>query len=997
MGVISEVSDGNLDIEGMIFDKDLQDPSQILKSLKMKYYDNITIAQLNINSIRNKFDQLCSIVQGYVDILIITEAKLDSTFPTSQFLMDGYATPYRLDREKNGKNGGGVLVFVREDIPSKIIQGHVLPGDIEALPIEINLRKTKILLLAAYHPPSQCDEYFFDNVSRVLDKYSHAYEKVLLAGDFNAQENESCINNFITKHDLNNIVKEPTCFKNTENPTCIDLFITNFPNSFRVTKTIGTGLSDFHKMVITVLKNKFIKQKPKEVEYRCYRNIDRVVFRHELSISLAEAQTLEDFDEFYLRTLDKHAPIKRKTVRINQAKYMTKPLRKAIMRRSALQAKFYKDKNPISERMYKKQKNFCSRLYKKERRNFYNNLDLKDFTDNKRFWMTVKPFLSEKGNLVRKINLKEGDTIISSDSEVAEILNTYFSESVKLLGIQENKFIINSADHILHPVDKSLYKFQSHPSILKIKERVKGNKFRFSNVTQDELMREINNLNPNKANTSYNIPVKNLKDNVDISGNVLFKIINNDITNSNFPDKLKLAEITPLKKDNDVMNKTKYRPVSILPSISKIYERIMQSQLSNFIEKHLYIHMCGYRKGYSTQFALLTLVEKWKKILDNHGYAGAIITDLSKAFDTINHELLIAKLHAYGFEKSALILINNYLKNRWHKTKVNSAYSTWRELIEGVPQGSVLGPLLFNIYFNDLFYILEETEAINYADDTNLYACDMDLSNLIRKLEYDALIAIEWFECNYMKLNRGKCHFIFAGNKNEHLWVNVGDSKIWETKSEKILGVTIDSTLKFEEHVENILASGGKKLSALARMSYILRFSKMRLLIKSFVDSQFAYCPLVWMFCSRSLNNKINKLQERALRILYKDYESSFEDLLEKDNTDKIHDRNIKLLAKEVYKVENNILPNALGSFITKRNLQYNLRHASNFLRDKVSTTSYGTESVRILGPKIWDLLPYDIKYAENLDSFQTKIKNWKVENCPCRLCKTFIEGVGFL
>ena len=297
----------------------------------------------------------------------------------------------------------------------------------------------------------------------------------------------------------------------------------------------------------------------------------------------------------------------------------------------------------------------------------------------------------------------------------------------------------------MNSVDKALYKFQSHPSILKVKERVKGNKFRFSNLTQDDLIREINKLNLTKANMSNNIPVKYLKDNIDISGNVLLKMINNEITKSHFPDKLKLAEISPLQKDSDVMNKTKYRPISILPSISKIYERIMQSQLAKFIENHLYIHMCKYRKGHSTQFALLTLVEKWKKILDNHGYAGAIITDRSKAFDTMNHELLIAKLHVYGFGRSALMLINSYLKNRWHTTKINSAYSTWKELIVGVPQGSVLGPLLFNIYFNDLFFILEETESINYADDNNLYACDMDLSNLISKLESGALIVIECF------------------------------------------------------------------------------------------------------------------------------------------------------------------------------------------------------------------------------------------------------------
>ena len=342
----------------------LQDPSQMLKSIKMIYRDNIVIAQMIINSIRNRFDQLLCIVQGNVDILVITETKLDNTFPISQFKMDGYATPYRLDRNRNGR---GILVFVREDIPSKNLQEHMLPGDIEALPIEINLRKTKLLILAAYHPRFQSDEYFFANITKTLDKYVHSYEKVLLAGDFNAQENETIISDFITQHNLKNIVKYPTCFKNTENPTCIDLFLTNFPNSFQSTKTLTTGLSDFHKMVLTVLKCKFAKQKPKEVKYRCYRNIDREMFRYELNILLSEASTLEEFDEFYLSVLNKHASIKRKTARINQAPYMTKTLRKAIMRRSALKTKFCRDKTLNSERMYKKQNNFCSKLYKKER------------------------------------------------------------------------------------------------------------------------------------------------------------------------------------------------------------------------------------------------------------------------------------------------------------------------------------------------------------------------------------------------------------------------------------------------------------------------------------------------------------------------------------------------------------------------------------------------------------------------------------------------------
>ena len=820
---------------------------------------------------------------------------------------------------------------------------------------------------------------------------------MLIAGDFNAQESEPVLDEFITEHDLKSIVKDPTCFKSVSNPSCIDLLITNFPNSFQGTMVLTTGLSDYHKMVLTVLKNKFVKQKPKEIEYRCYKTMDRGVFREELKTLLAYVSTLEEFDEAYLKVLNKHIPLKKKTVRINQAPYMTKVLRKAIMRRSALKAKYFSDMTANSERMFKKQKNFVSRLYKKERRKFYNNLDLNFFTDNKKFWRTVKPFLSDRGIRSKKINLKEGNKIVSEDKEVADILNTYFSGSVDSLDIEKNSFIVNSADHIVDPIERAIFKYNNHPSILKIRARVQGQSFKFSNVTKEDLLREINFLNPNKANTSNSIPVKNLKENIDVTGHTLHRIINNDITNSNFPDKLKLAEISPLQKDSDIMNKSKYKPISILPSISKLYERIMERQISSFIEKNLYIYMCGYRKGFSTQFALLKLMEKWKKSVDNHGYAGAIITDLSKAFDTIKHELLIAKLHSYGFDSSALSMISGYLKNRWHKTKINASYSSWKELLKGVPQGSVLGSLLFNVYFNDLFYFLEETEAINYADDTNLHACDMDLGNLMRRLEHDYLIVIEWFESNYMKLNGNKCHLIISGHKHEHMWVNVGGSRIWESESEKILGVTIDRELKFEEHVKNMLAVAGRKLTALARLSNVLNFSKFRLLLKSFVESQFAYCPLVWMLCSRTMNNKMNKLQERALRILYKDDISSFENLLEKDNSITIHDRNIKLLAKEMYKVYNDILPNALGEFLTKRTLNFNLRHASTFIRDKVSTTYYGTNSLRILGPKIWDLLPPDIKSSESLESFQGKIKMWKVENCPCRLCKVFIGGLGFL
>ena len=244
--------------------------------------------------------------------------------------------------------------------------------------------------------------------------------------------------------------------------------------------------------------------------------------------------------------------------------------------------------------------------------------------------------------------------------------------------------------------------------------------------------------------------------------------------------------------------------------MSKLFEKIMQKQINGFISNYLSPYLCGYRKGYNTQQALLALIEKWKKILDDKGYGSAVLMDLSKAFDTLNHGLLIAKLSAYGFEHDALKIIYSYLTNRLHRTKLNSAFSSWEELTQGVPQGSVFGPLLFDIYLNDLFYLSECTKVCNFADDTTFYACDKDLRSLINRLEHDSLLAIEWFENNHMKLNQEKCHLLVSGYKHENIWARIGQTKIWESRKQNLLGVEIDSNLNFDLYVSSLCKKAGE-------------------------------------------------------------------------------------------------------------------------------------------------------------------------------------------
>ena len=594
------------------------------------------------------------------------------------------------------------------------------------------------------------------------------------------------------------------------------------------------------------------------------------------------------------------------------------------------------------------------------------------------FWKNIKPFFSNKVS-ISEITLVEGEKIISDDLDIANTFNCFFENAAKMRDIPQNDDQTIIQSDTLDSIGEIIRRFSNHPSILSITKTIKKSTFNLNLSDFDEIRKEVLNLNTKVSCPSGSVSSSILKDNVDISSENLLNIINIGILNSKFDDGMKSADITPIFKRDEPIYKENYRPISCLSAGSKKFERILHRQIASYIDTYLSPYLCGYRKGYSAQYAVMTLLEKWRISLDNHGYGGAILMDLSKAFDTLNHQLLIAKLHAYGFTHGTLTLLYSYLSNRWQRTKVNNSYSTWAEILQGVPQGSILGPLLFNIYINDLLLLDIKSDLCNFADDNTLHVSDLSLSTVVDKLESSAKSVINWFEYNYMKLNQSKCKILISGNKEEVIIATVGETKIIESHKVKLLGIYIDRELKLNDHVNSSYKKAGKKLNALIRLCNILPFHRRRLLMKSFIESQFGYSPLIGLFYSRTLNTKINLLHYRALKYVYQDETSTFEELLTKDKSVTIHHRNIQFLAIELYKVKNGDAPYLLKNIFTARDIPEDSVVAN--LRSQTDFYNFPTE----------------IKNISSLSSFKDKVRKWIPVNCLCRLCQNYIDGVGFI
>lgn len=584
---------------------------------------------------------------------------------------------------------------------------------------------------------------------------------------------------------------------------------------------------------------------------------------------------------------------------------------------------------------------------------------------NKTFWKTVSPFMTDRKNKQNvNIHLKmNDDEVVNDPQRVANVFNDYFSNVASSIGFED----------AITSTPAAITKHKEHPSVIKIKRYLNkpDTHFVFKEVSVNCVERKLRDLNINKSIGCDGIPAKLVRLAHGPLSIPLTHLINKSIRNCVFPDDMKDAEISPVFKVNDSMAKENYRPLSVLVILSKVYESILNDQINDYFMTIFGDLLCGFRKKYSCQSLLVRMVDDWKRSLDGKHVVGAVFMDLSKAFDCLPHSLLIAKLNAYGFSTNACTLLSSYLSLRRQRVKVKEARSQWCYIKKGVPQGSILGPTLFNIFVNDLLMFIERCVMYNYADDNSMSASAKTIEDVLSRLEYDSTQCLQWFKANGMQANPGKFQFMLMGlpdHTSKHVSLILDDVILKPQIYVKVLGVTVDRHLNFTNHVSNICVKATRQLHALARISKHLDTKSNKLLYNSFVMSNFMYCPMVWHFCGKMNNNKLEKIHERALKIIYRNYDSTYEDLLQIAGERKHLVRRLQTILMEVFKFLKTNVPGCLNSIFHVKTMTHDLRKKTLLIQPITKSTTHGIRSIAYLGAKLWNDNPNIITSISDTD-----------------------------
>ena len=446
-----------------------------------------------------------------------------------------------------------------------------------------------------------------------------------------------------------------------------------------------------------------------------------------------------------------------------------------------------------------------------------------------------------------------------------------------------------------------------------------------------------------------------------------------------FPDCFKLAQVAPLFKGGDRTNLGSYRPISLLPALSKVLEKIILVRMMTFLSDNNIIseHQFGFRPKFSTEYAIVDIYDKLTKNLDNSSTSCAIFLDLAKAFDTVSHNILLRKLEKYGFRGNTLKLLSSYLKDRYQFVKLGTEKSEISLIEFGVPQGSILGPILFLLYINDL---AENTNLFVklYADDTFLCADNSDPKLLEEQVNAELDKVYRWLNSNRLTLNISKSNFMIISRKRNisPLSIRIEGNTLEQCKTYKYLGVIIDENLNWKSHIEYICGKISRAVGSLATLRHCTNIEILREVYFALINSYVRYGITAWGNASESTLQPLNVLINKAVRIMTfapygpLDIKPIYKELEFLD----IHQTFLLEMGKFMYKKKKNLLPvNIANHFELESAVQhrYNLRNRQNITPKFNNKSGTGAKSFQIEGEKFWNVLPPYLKSCDSLNIFK--------------------------
>ena len=523
---------------------------------------------------------------------------------------------------------------------------------------------------------------------------------------------------------------------------------------------------------------------------------------------------------------------------------------------------------------------------------------------------------------------------------------------------------------------RSVDDFTNHSSVQRIQQEHRSSEgvLEIKPVTQKEVLRVLESLDVNKATGNDGIPPKVLKSGAEELSSSLTTLFNSCINKSVWPSQWKSGDWVPIYKKDDKMARENYRPITLLPCASKVLEKLVGVQVNFGFDDRIYLHSSAYRKAHSCETTLINLVENWRLARDQGKVVSILSTDMSKAFDSLHPPLLLSKFRAYGFRENTVQLLNSYLTDRKYRVKIGRHVSSSRLVNRGCPQGSALGPLLWNVFQNDLPYGLNAKLSM-YADDHQIYHIGDDQEAVTSQLMESVNYVTNWYGSNLLAGNIKKYQAMNIGFSQSNGNIHVNGEEIKTADNLQLLGVTLDSDLSFSDHINLSCKKASQRIGVLMRLRNLIPTQSKLILFKCAILPYVTYCHLVWHFCKASDTRKLERIQERGLRAVFKDNSSRYNQLLARAGLPTLHNRRLQDLSILMYKVKHKLCPYYLCDFFSNNSSKYNLRQ-SDFTMPRFNSVKYGKHSIRYLGPKLWSKLPKSIREAASLSAFKTKIRN---------------------